>query len=71
MPSSRRSNSIWRHPQPGRASFDPAAVTGETLRENSYELKIQEYNKALKKEHHRVFVRFIPTFTSGSRPWTP
>jgi len=48
------------------ASFDPAAVTGETLRDNSYELKIQEYNKSLQKKNITVaYVKFIPTFNFG------
>ncbi len=48
------------------ASFDPSAVTGETLRENSYELKVQEYNKSLQKKNITVsYVRFIPTFNFG------
>ncbi|MFZ5811510.1 MAG: TolC family protein [Thermodesulfobacteriota bacterium] len=48
------------------AAFDPAAVTGETLRDNSYELKIQEYNKSLQKKNITVaYVKFIPTFNFG------
>jgi outer membrane protein TolC len=48
------------------AGFDPYAVTGEVLRENSYELKIQEYNKALQRKNITVsYIKFIPTFNFG------
>jgi outer membrane protein TolC len=48
------------------AGFDPYAVTGEVLRENAYELKIQEYNKALQRKNITVaYIKFIPTFNFG------
>jgi outer membrane protein TolC len=47
-------------------NFDPYSVTGEVLRENSYELKVQEYNKALQRKNITVsYVKFIPTFNFG------